>query len=781
MDFTTRKFKELYKDTEFSDVEFVIEYQKPKKQFQLKKLKKSLAKMKEEKKQSLHINEKKKKSKIKAQRKKFTAHRLVLSRVSPFFQKLFYPPNWQNNLSQIWSVVITDISPRSFEVILKYIYTQQIELNREICLQVLVASTKFEISNLIHYCEEYILKTCAVQNVLPTICESNFLKNKLVFDRSVYYLGLNYLKVFQIENCLNGMDQGLLIFILNYILSVHNKKVLKKARRKEEEEDEEEEEVEKEKEKEKIIKKEQQEGEKEKEEEENENEFNHLSEKRKYLFDRLFERGVYYCYTNLLTIHDFKTTFKNFLFPVFQLLNANFEQFYHLYSANQLLDQDFPNLRASKLQRTQIKKQKQKQKQNIEENKSFKGYKNNLQYNNNNFNQQINENSVLPKPNSPFQNFYKSRKNNENTRLEQNYMNTLPMEKNKMMFQSNTLVNKNFQIRCTNLKRQDNTTITGVRKRKPKREREQVEKNKEEELGSGAGEDTNREEQEIKKEKEIKKQQKKFRNDFGQKNNTFGNNGEHQFENQNQICNLNKEKQLLATNKIKILLMTTDQNQEHLDDVILSIRFKGISKVDYLDCSTTTPNFQFLKSYHAVFVYSTIEPFHDYEELGNVLADFVKGGGGLTLSTYRTMIEKPFKWKKSQLKGKICSDGYLPLKNGQLISLKRARLGAILLPNHPIIQGVENFDGGTKSYRIQSHFAIDKDSEGQLIALWSDGTPLIAWKRKKSQLGAGTVVLLNFQPVSGNCYQDRGRYSHWLNEDGRKIISNSIEWCLQNH
>src|SRR5208283_2712501 len=102
------------------------------------------------------------------------------------------------------------------------------------------------------------------------------------------------------------------------------------------------------------------------------------------------------------------------------------------------------------------------------------------------------------------------------------------------------------------------------------------------------------------------------------------------------------------------------------------------------------------------------------------------------------------------LLGRLVSGGYLPLTTGGDTSATDLTLVADQ-PNHPILDGVTSFDGGTSSY----HEQVAKNTGATLVAHWTDGQPLVATK----QLTAGRVVALNFYPPSSNARSDFWRAS----------------------
>ncbi|KAJ3432588.1 btb/poz domain-containing protein [Anaeramoeba flamelloides] len=244
---------------------------------------------------------------------------------------------------------------------------------------------------------------------------------------------------------------------------------------------------------------------------------------------------------------------------------------------------------------------------------------------------------------------------------------------------------------------------------------------------------------------------------------------------------------------LKVLLISTDQLESHLGDVKKSIQVKGnISCVHTLYACASTPSYEHLKKYDSVFLFSSINAFQNAKKLGDSLAKYVDNGGGLVMSTYRCLFERPKKYKGAELKGRIVSKGYLPIKKGVLKD-KRSSLSEILIKNHPMMNDIKKFDGGMLSYRIQfnknhlknnSNFVSNRElnnlknlkkSYSIIVAKWSDGNPLIFYNYSPNK--KGKIVYLNFWPISGEVYGYKGKYNYWQNKyDGRKIIANAIHF-----
>ncbi|KAJ3446664.1 btb (poz) domain-containing 2a-related [Anaeramoeba flamelloides] len=122
--------------------------------------------------------------------------------------------------------------------------------------------------------------------------------------------------------------------------------------------------------------------------------------------------------------------------------------------------------------------------------------------------------------------------------------------------------------------------------------------------------------------------------------------------------------------------------------------------------------------------------------------------------------------KSLQIKGKLLKKKLLPFIPGNKNYGRSKKLGNFDR-KHPIMNGVIKFSGGRSSYR--SNVKLNKNTN--LIASWNDGVPLVAEKQINSNYGI--VIELNFFPVSSNC-----RFDFWdVNTNGDTLICNAIEYA----
>ena len=182
-----------------------------------------------------------------------------------------------------------------------------------------------------------------------------------------------------------------------------------------------------------------------------------------------------------------------------------------------------------------------------------------------------------------------------------------------------------------------------------------------------------------------------------------------------------------------------------------------IASVTPINCGTTTPSLDTLRVYDAVLFYDD-SSFANRVGLGDVLADYVDGGGGAVEAVFSVA-------DNLKIEGRFLDDGYRAMSSSSQSS------GSLsLVPvdrSHPILDGVVDFNGGSSSFHGNAASAV---LGATLIAEWSDGDALIA---AHVPSGAGRVVALNFYPPSSSA---RGDF--WdASTDGDLLMVNALWWA----
>ncbi|KAJ6226809.1 btb/poz domain-containing [Anaeramoeba flamelloides] len=289
-------------------------------------------------------------------------------------------------------------------------------------------------------------------------------------------------------------------------------------------------------------------------------------------------------------------------------------------------------------------------------------------------------------------------------------------------------------------------------------------------------------------ENRIGKQQENNYNDLGNKVNEEEKESEKEkekeHENEKGNANENNKIKKLITNPqeqlksrksnnikdLKILILTpNDSTEEHREkvpsDVKKSIQSTGIDNVDFFNLIKGLPTFEELKKYDAIFVFFSDHHLPDTESIGDLLAKYVKDGGGIVLGGFTALLRD----QDFCLKGKIIDEGFLPVVNNEEIIGKRVHLGEKCIENHPVLKNVESYDGGNFSW----HVNIKEVTTGsRLIAKYDDNTVFVSSKKKCPSMG--TVVVLNMFPISDGITFSGNMFL--TDFDGRTLIANALEF-----
>lgn len=178
------------------------------------------------------------------------------------------------------------------------------------------------------------------------------------------------------------------------------------------------------------------------------------------------------------------------------------------------------------------------------------------------------------------------------------------------------------------------------------------------------------------------------------------------------------------------------------------------------------PTLAQLTPYDAVITWSN-DSFADAVAMGNVLADYVDGGGGVVVSVFANTSTNPARF----LQGRWQTGNYIAIPQNGNFSQGPGQLGTVLVPNHPILNNVKSFvtrSGVTMQGMIFGGYkpiqtAVTPGSTK--VALWDNGATLIALAPNPH------VVELGFHPVSS----DVNESAYWdAATDGDLIMANAL-------
>ena len=186
-------------------------------------------------------------------------------------------------------------------------------------------------------------------------------------------------------------------------------------------------------------------------------------------------------------------------------------------------------------------------------------------------------------------------------------------------------------------------------------------------------------------------------------------------------------------------------------------RTAAFTTVDAFDAFSSTPSLSYLSGFDAVFVFSAIT-FSDASLLGNRLATYYEGGGGVVVALYANA-----NFAGNFLQGTFGTavNGYalLDYSSGSYTSSADS-LGQLLEPQSPLLKSVNSI-----STSVAQSTASIIGGRALVVAKWQGGAPFVL----RGARGNRTLVELNFYP---------GLYEHfdqWA-EDAARLMRNALKY-----
>jgi hypothetical protein len=196
------------------------------------------------------------------------------------------------------------------------------------------------------------------------------------------------------------------------------------------------------------------------------------------------------------------------------------------------------------------------------------------------------------------------------------------------------------------------------------------------------------------------------------------------------------------------VLLVESIGPDYAANVIAGLNATGqVGTVTDFDANAATPTASDFEGVDVAYVVSD-DPWFDSDALGDVLADFVDGGGRVVESTFSLYCPDD----SLGVSGRWVTDGYGAMVNPNPDCNQRDGDGPLeltaLVPTSPLLAGVTSFNGGESSYRNDAQLAAG----AVLVANWDDEfpTPFEAY----TDAHAGCVVALNFYPPSSDARSD---------------------------
>ncbi|XP_038209657.1 BTB/POZ domain-containing protein 6-A-like [Zerene cesonia] len=113
--------------------------------------------------------------------KEFKAHKLILGISSPVFEAMFYGPLSSND-----NIIITDIDPTIFQLLLHFIYTDKVHiLSIEQAYDLLYVSKKYLLDSLTGICIEYIEGNMSIDNVIKILNYPDYMQENEILTSAL--------------------------------------------------------------------------------------------------------------------------------------------------------------------------------------------------------------------------------------------------------------------------------------------------------------------------------------------------------------------------------------------------------------------------------------------------------------------------------------------------------------------------------------------------------------------------------------------------------------------
>ena len=203
---------------------------------------------------------------------------------------------------------------------------------------------------------------------------------------------------------------------------------------------------------------------------------------------------------------------------------------------------------------------------------------------------------------------------------------------------------------------------------------------------------------------------------------------------------------------VRVLVIAADSHKPDVQSKLLGV--DAFTAVDVFDAASSTPALSGLQDYAAVLVWNTNSSFASAAGLGDVLAQYFDGGGGVVVASWANC--------NSYLRGRFgaVANGYMLINGTAACESPADSLGAVLEAQSPLMTGVTALSA-QKAYRSTGAVI----NGGQVVAQWaSNGRPLVVRGTRANR----PLVALNVYPPSSSGYR-----TFWTG-DGAELLRNAL-------
>lgn len=197
-----------------------------------------------------------------------------------------------------------------------------------------------------------------------------------------------------------------------------------------------------------------------------------------------------------------------------------------------------------------------------------------------------------------------------------------------------------------------------------------------------------------------------------------------------------------------------------LTDVQSKLQQGGLFNIEVFNLRMQTPTLEYLQQFNAILFFSYFG--FDQVSVGNLLGEFVDLGGGVVFCAYGNC------GRGNRLDGKWAARKLDPLILGNTSRTPNLSLGKVHEASHPILHGVDSFNGGEQS----SHGDGPAHQDASIIAEWSNGRPLVVELRVGPNRKHAEIVGLNMYPPSSDV-----AHGGWAStSSGARLMANALRY-----
>ena len=172
----------------------------------------------------------------------------------------------------------------------------------------------------------------------------------------------------------------------------------------------------------------------------------------------------------------------------------------------------------------------------------------------------------------------------------------------------------------------------------------------------------------------------------------------------------------------KVALLGADYNVTQVKDRLVNTGRIAAGDIGIIDTKSLTPTLDQLQGYDAVLVWTNYRPYNA-TALGDVLADYVDGGGGVVIASFGYA-------QGWSINGRIMQNGYSPfINNGSNYYGYRALDTSTSDMTHPVLNGVSSLSS------VYGSTVIGLNSDSTVIAMSTLGSELIGQNTKGNVIG----------------------------------------------